>query len=128
VCTIVLLTFHGYIQVRIYFLVLDGLFTYIFETPLYLRLLVTLEQIHLDNVHMYHVHCWKRNGFRNKMALVSHVIDFVDVTIFRCRLFSVYSSIHIVVESACLFVGWLVLGSTVILLLFLISDRLRETR
>jgi hypothetical protein len=81
----------------------------------------------LESVHMYHVHCWKRNGFSNKMALVSHVIDFVDVTISRCRLFSVCSSIHIVVESACLSVGWLVLGSTDILLMLLISDRLRET-
>jgi hypothetical protein len=127
VCTIVLLTFHVYFQVRINYLESYGLFTYIFETPLYLRLLVTSEQFHLDSVHMYHVHCSKRNCFSNKMALSSYVIDFVDVKISRCRLFSVYSSIHIVVESACLFVGWLVLGSTVILLMFLISDRLRET-
>lgn len=126
-CTIVLLTFHGYIKARINFLESYGLFTYIFGTPLYLRLLVTSEQIHLDSVHMYHVHCWKMNCFSNKMALSSYVIDFVDVIISRCRLFSVYSSIHIVAESACLFVRWLVLGSTVILLMFLISDRLRET-
>jgi hypothetical protein len=71
-----------------------------------MRLLVTSEQSYSENVHMYHVHCWKRNGFSNKMALVSHVIDFVDVTIARCHMLSVYSSIHIVVESACLFMGW----------------------
>jgi len=104
------------------------LFSYILENPFYVRLLVTSEQIYSESVHMYHVHCWKRNGFSNKMAHVSRVIDFVDVTISRCRLFSLYSSIHIVVESACLFVGWLVLGSTVILFMFLISDRMRETR
>jgi hypothetical protein len=76
---------------------------------------------------MYHVHYWKRKDFSNKMALVSHLIDFVDVTVALCRLFSVYSSRHTVVESACLFVGWLVLGSTIILFMFLISYRLRET-
>jgi hypothetical protein len=103
------------------------LFSYIFETLFYGPLLVTSEQIYSESVHMYHVHCWKRNGFSNKMALVSRVIDFVDVTISRCRLFSLYSSTHIVVESACLFVAWLVLGSTVILLMFVISDKLRET-
>jgi hypothetical protein len=73
------------------------LFSYILENPFYVRLLVTSEQIYSESVHIYHVHCWKRNGFSNKMALVSRVIDFVDVTISRCRLFSLNSSIHIVV-------------------------------
>jgi hypothetical protein len=71
-----------------------------------MRLFVMSERSYSENVDMYHVRCWKRNGFSNKMALVSHVIDFVDVTVARCRMFSVYISIHIVVESACLVVRW----------------------
>jgi len=129
-CTIVLPTFLGYIQVGINFFKFLGIRWFVF--------------LHLWNsiLHAFigyigtnllgkrpHVSCalLEGNGFSNKMALVSRIIDFADVTISRCRLFSLYSSIHIVVESACLFVGWLVLGSTVILFMFLISDKLRET-